>query len=63
MKYDNDIKPILLIVIAVCLFWIVGIVFLGKLVSLQEEKTALEIKILQHELAAYEAMDKELKGE
>lgn len=27
------------------------------------EKTALEIKILQHELAAYEAMDKELKSE
>lgn len=25
------------------------------------EKTALEIKILQHELAAYEAMEKELK--
>ena len=30
---------------------------------LQEEKTALEIKVLQHELAAYEAMEKELKSE
>ena len=32
-----------------------------ELNRLQEEKTALEIKILQHELAAYEAMEKELK--
>lgn len=31
-----------------------------KLDKLQEEKTALEIKILQHELKAYEDMDKEL---
>jgi len=30
---------------------------------LQDQKTALEIKILQHELAAYEAMEKELKSE
>jgi hypothetical protein len=27
------------------------------------KKTELEIKILQHELAAYEAMEKELKSE
>ncbi len=32
-----------------------------ELNRLQEEKTAIEIKILQHELAAYEAMEKELK--
>jgi len=31
-----------------------------KLEKLQEEKTALEIKVLQHELKAYEEMDKEL---
>lgn len=34
-----------------------------ELNRLQEEKTAIEIKILQHELAAYEAMEKELKSE
>ena len=27
------------------------------------QKTALEIKVLQHELKAYEEMDKELKSE
>ena len=32
-----------------------------ELKRLQVEKAALEIKILQHELAAYEAMEKELK--
>ena len=31
--------------------------------SLIAEKTALEIKVLQHELKAYEEMDKELKSE
>ncbi len=59
----DNLKPILLIIIAVCLGWIVGIAFLGKLVSLQEEKTALEIQILRHELKAYESMDEELKSE
>lgn len=32
----------------------------NNLISLQGEKTALEIKVLQHELKAYEEMDKEL---
>ena len=31
--------------------------------TLNDEKIALEIKILQHELKAYEEMDKELKSE
>jgi len=34
-----------------------------ELNRLQEEKTALEIKVLQHELKAYEEMEKELKSE
>lgn len=36
--------------------YIIGLAYLYY-----SEKTALEIKILQHELAAYEAMEKELK--
>ena len=39
---------------------------LGSIDALNQsnaEKTALEIKILQHELAAYESMEKELKSE
>lgn len=63
MNDEHDIKPLLLVVIAVCLAWLIALLFFGKLVSMQEEKTALEIKILQHELAAYEAMEKELKSE
>ena len=35
--------------------------FLGCAFKVWDEKAALEIKILQHELAAYEAMEKELK--
>lgn len=34
--------------------------FLGCAFKVWDEKTALEIKILQHELKAYEEMDKEL---
>lgn len=34
-----------------------------ELNRLQEEKTALEIKVLQHELKAYESIDEELKSE
>ena len=34
-----------------------------ELNRLQEEKTALEIQILRHELKAYESMDEELKSE
>lgn len=37
--------------------------FLGFAFKVWDEKAALEIKILQHELAAYEAMEKELKSE
>ena len=38
--------------------YVVGLAYLDY-----SEKTALEIKILKHELAAYEAMEKELKSE
>lgn len=63
MNDEHDIKPLLLVVIAVCLAWLIALLFFGKLVSMQEEKAALEIKILQHELSAYEAMEKELGNE
>ncbi len=47
-----------------CILWaaIMAFVIIGlnDLVKLQEEKTALEIKVLQHELKAYEEMDREL---
>ena len=42
--------------------WILSFV-IGATFMVYSEKTALEIKILQHELAAYEAMEKELKSE
>lgn len=42
---------------AIMAFIVIGF---NDLVKLQEEKTALEIKVLQHELKAYEGMDKEL---
>ena len=35
----------------------------NALTQANAEKAALEIKILKHELAAYEAMEKELKSE
>ena len=40
--------------------WILSFV-IGATFMVYSEKAALEIKILQHELAAYEAMEKELK--
>lgn len=63
MNEHKNLMPMACVVAGVCLAWLVGLLFLGKLVSMQEEKTALEIKILQHELSAYEVMEKELKSE
>jgi len=46
-------------VAAICLAIILSS-YNPKLDKLQEEKTALEIKVLQHELKAYEEMDRQL---
>ena len=40
--------------------WILSFV-IGATFMVYSEKTSLEIKVLHHELAAYEAMEKELK--
>lgn len=42
--------------------WILSFI-IGATFTVYSEKTALEIKLLQHELKAYEEMDEELKSE
>jgi len=68
-RWDDGVimKELSLVDSVIATLWVVSIciaiILSGvntKLDRLQEEKTALEIKVLQHELKAYEEMDKEL---
>lgn len=63
MNEHKNLMPMACVVAGVSLAWLIGVLFFWDTMLQQHEKTALEIKILQHELAAYEAMEKELKSE
>ena len=55
----DDVMKVFLFAVLVG-FTCLSAFFLGCAFKVWDEKTALEIKILQHELKAYEEMDKQL---
>ena len=58
-RWDDDMKEFLFSV-ALLFLLVFYILMMKNFGEPYKEKTALEIKVLQHELKAYEEMDKEL---